>query len=192
MSLHNVGIVLLLCTPALRAQPTQPASSSQTAIIADDRLRAWLATDPDIQEKITQAQNATPVFADPDLKDAVADRPADTAISQQLGCQDFKNCAVPPLALDIPAGEPVEPAIRAILRPWIWLADARGARLGVMPAGEEGEGVLAMNLKSLGLSGVELNIKPRPEGGVHLWFSRGLELATLYSREHDALLAARL
>ena len=46
-------------------------------------------------------------------------------------------------------------------------------------------------MQGLGLQGVELNIAPRPEGGVHLWFSRGLELATLYSREHDALKTTR-
>jgi hypothetical protein len=44
-----------------------------------------------------------------------------------------------------------------------------------------------MNLQGVGLAGVGLNIEPRPEGGVHLWFSRAFELAAAYSREHDAL-----
>jgi hypothetical protein len=203
MRFYGVCAALLLCTPALQAQPPQPVSPSQTAVIADDRLRAWLAADPKVREKINQAQAATPVFADPDLKDAIADRPVDAESQRQelmarlpgmkaprkLGCQDFASCTVPPLALDIPAAEPVEPAIRAMLRPWIWLADARGTRLGVAPAGSD-QAVLAMNIQNFGISGVELNIAPKPEGGVHLWFSRGLELAELYSRERDALAAS--
>jgi hypothetical protein len=196
MHFYNLCIVLLLlCAPALRAQPAQPASPSQ---IADDRLRAWLATDPKVREKINRTQDAAPVFADPDLKDAVADGPVDMKSDllarlpglkapRQLDCQDFQSCAVPPLALDIPAGESVETAIRAMVRPWIWLADARGTRLGVAPPGSGNQAILAINMQGLGLQGVELNIAPRPEGGVHLWFSRGLELAALYSREHDAL-----
>jgi|GEM_PF-2971472 len=178
------GLVLLFGTPVLRAQPVTPAAPAPTAVIAEDRLSAWLAADPAVREKIGRAQAAAPALADPDLKDALSDQPALKA--QPLGCQDFKGCSVPPLAMDLPSGAPVEPAIRAMLRPWIWLADARGARLGVA-AGPEAQAVLAMNLQSLGLSGVALNIAPKPAGGVHLWFSRGLELAALYSRERDAL-----
>jgi hypothetical protein len=208
MLLRYTAALLLLCAPALRAQPSQPASPSKTAVIADDKLRAWLATDKKIREKISRTQvtaHAAPVFADPDLKDSVADIPAKGENARQdllgrlpglqgpkqMGCQDFQSCTVPPLALDIPAGESVEAAIRAMVRPWIWLADARGTRLGVAQAGSGAQAILAMNMQGLGLKGVELNIAPRPEGGVHLWFSRGLELATLYSREHDAIQTTR-
>jgi hypothetical protein len=200
MRFYNACVALLLCAPALRAQSAQPASPSQTAVTADDRLRAWLEYDSTAHEKICRVQNAKPALADEDLQDAVADMPADAGSSrqdllarlpglkapQQMGCQDFQSCTVPPLALDIPAGESVETAIRAMVRPWIWLADARGIRLGVAPATSGDQAILALNMRALGLQGVELNIAPRPQGGVHLWFSRGLELATLYSRERDA------
>jgi hypothetical protein len=208
MRFYNLCAVVLLCAPALRAQPQAAASPSQTSVIADDRLRAWLATDSKVRQKIARTldeAHSAPALADPDLKDAVADQPVDAESSRRellarlpgvsaprpMGCQDFQSCAVPPLALDIPAGQSVEAAIRAMVRPWIWLADARGTRLGVAPAGSGSQAVLAMNLQGLGLQGVELNIAPRPEGGVHLWFSRGLELATLYTREHDAIPPSR-
>jgi hypothetical protein len=208
MRFYNLSVVLLLCAPALRAQTAPSASPSQTSMIADDRLRAWLATDSKVREKISRTQDAAqtaPALADPDLKDAVADRPIDAESARRellsrlpgvsaprpMGCQDFQSCTVPPLALDIPAGDSVEVAIRAMVRPWIWLADARGTRLGVAPAVPGSPAVLAMNLQGLGLQGVELNIAPRPEGGIHLWFSRGLELATLYSREHETLRPSR-
>ena len=111
---------------------------------------------------------------------------ADDRLRALLACQDFETCAVPPLAMDIPAGEPVEHAIRAMLRPWIWLADARGARLGVAPVEADGAAVLAVNIGGFGLKDIELNIEPAAEGGVHLWFSRALELSEVYAREREA------
>jgi hypothetical protein len=50
---------------------------------------------------------------------------------------------------------------------------------------------VTVNLSGLGLSDIGLNIKARPEGGVHLWFSRGLEMAVVYSRERGASLTQR-
>jgi hypothetical protein len=74
-----------------------------------------------------------------------------------------------------------------MMRPWIWLADAKGARLGVAHGEAGSQTLLAMNLEAFGLSGVELNVASRPDGGVHLWFSRGFELAFTYSRERDGI-----
>ena len=179
MPLRNAAVILLLCAAPLRAEPVRP---SQTALVADDRLRAWLATDPKVREKISRTQNA-----ESSRRGLLARLPA----PQQSGCQDFTTCSAPPVAMDLPAGESVETAIRAMLRPWIWLAEARGVRLGVAPDGSEGQTLLAMDIRSLGLSSVELNIAPRPEGGVRLWFSRGLTLAALYAHEHAALQTAR-
>jgi hypothetical protein len=190
MGLYGVCAALLLCASAARAQPSRPASSVQTATIADDRLRVWLTTDPKVREKITRTQDATPVFVEPVLKDAVSDGPSMQA-PLQLGCRDFTTCLMPPLALDLPAGANIEAAIRAMVRPWIWLADAKGVRLGVAPARPESQSILLMNIQGLSLSGVGLNITPRKGGGVRLWFSRGSELAALYAREHAALPAVR-
>lgn len=194
MRFYSLCAVLLLCAPLLRAEPSKAAAA------ADDRLRALLASDAKVREKIGKTQSSAPVFAETGLKDAVADRPVDPAGERRellarlpglraprvAGCQDFETCAVPPLVMDIPAGEPVEHAIRAMLRPWIWLADARGARLGVAPVEADGAAVLAVNIGGFGLKGVELNIEPSAEGGVHLWFSRALELAEIYAREREA------
>jgi hypothetical protein len=171
--------ILLLNAAPLLASPVQTA---KPALAPVEHLRAWLAANPVVQAKLSR--DKTPSFVEPDLKDSIADRPvAEESSHRQPECPDLPGCAVPPLAMDVPAGEPVEPAILAMMRPWIWLADAKGVRLGVAHAAPESPAVLAMNVQGLGLSGVGLNISPRPEGGVHLWFSRGFELAAAYSRE---------
>lgn len=176
-------VILLLHAAPLLASPVQTA---KPALAPVDHLRAWLAASPAVQEKLSRVK--APSFVESDLKDAVADRPVEAANSpRQPKCPDLQGCAVPPLAMDIPVGEPVEPAILAMMKPWIWLADAKGVRLGVAHADPESPIVLAMNIQELGLSRVGLNIAPRPEGGVHLWFSRGLELADVYTRERGEI-----
>jgi hypothetical protein len=76
--------VLLLCAPALRAEPSKAAAA------ADDRLRALLASDAKVREKIGKTQSSAPAFAETDLKDAVADRSADPASQRRelLGRRD--------------------------------------------------------------------------------------------------------
>ena len=51
MHFYSLCTVLLLCAPALRAQPVPQAAPSKTAVIADDRLRAWLSSDQKVREK---------------------------------------------------------------------------------------------------------------------------------------------
>jgi hypothetical protein len=182
MDLRLVAAFLLVSAVPLRAAPVQP---SKIALAAEERLHSWLAADPKVQEKISRAQAPAPFPIEDDLKDSVADQPSGPKDPQPAECQNLQGCATPPLAVDVPAGEAVEPAIHAMMRPWILLADAKGVRLGIA-RGSDSEALLAMNIQGLGLSGVGLNIAPRPEGGVHLWFSRGLELAALYSRERDS------
>jgi hypothetical protein len=188
MLMRDAAVIFLLCAAPLRAAP---ANDSQIAIVAESRLRAWLANDPKVQEKITRAKNATQTLAERNLKDVVVNGPQKARSRRPSDCLDFKSCPVPPLVMNLPGGADVEKAIRAMVRPWIWLADTKGVRLGVAPAGSDAQTILLMNIQKLGLSSVALNITPRKEGGVHLWFSRGSKLAALYSREHAALQAAR-
>jgi hypothetical protein len=186
-----LAALLLTASPALSSS----MQSSRTVTVGEVRLRGWLDADAVLQDKLARA--AAPSFVESDLKDSVADRPlnpessrsgmADVKALPQPECQDFQSCSVPPLAMDVPAGQPIEPAILAMMRPWIWLADAKGARLGVAHADAGNQTLLAMNLQAFGLLGVELNVAPRPEGGVHLWFGRGFELAFVYSRERDGI-----
>ena len=182
--MHYCGVfaVLLLNTAPLLAAPVQP---SKAAVAPDAHLRAWLAADPKVQEKL--ARMKAPSFVEPGLKDAVADRPADPPSGLKPDCRDLKSCVIPPLAMDVPAGEPAEPAVLAMIQPWIWLADAKGVRLGVAHADAESTMLLAVHLPGLGLPSMELDISPRPEGGVHLWFGRGSELEAVYSRERAEL-----
>ncbi|MFA6003141.1 MAG: hypothetical protein WC881_03645 [Elusimicrobiota bacterium] len=191
-----------------------PRSASR----AEDRIRSWLQTDAAIRERLARAETAadqaaprpSAVFADPDLKDAVADAPARPDPERErrrllahlpgmkapaaLGCSDFKSCSAPPLAWDVAPGEPLEPAIRALLRPWLWLQEGRGRRLSLSEAAPEAQTaamqrVLKMELKDLALSDVGLNMRVRDDGGVHIWFDRGLELAEVYSRLRERLIS---
>jgi hypothetical protein len=194
MYFRGIWAALLLNAAPLLAAPVQPL---QAARAGEVRLRAWLAANPELQAKLARAVASS--FVEPDLKDAVADRPVESSrlgddarqpglkAPPQPDCRDFQGCAVPPLAMDVPPGEPVEPAILAMMKPWIWLADAEGMRLGVDHADAESQALLSMNIQGLDLTGVGLNVAPRPEGGVHLWFSRGFELAFAYSRERDRI-----
>jgi len=211
---------LVCASPALAGSGrlNLPKSSSK----AEYRLSAWLDREPVIWQKLSLAQEqpapATAqtfyprthpdfAFADPSLKDAVADIPAQNDTERELcallarlpgmptwpaqGCRSYPDCDVPPLALDIEANEPMQPAIRALLRPWLWLAEARGRRLSVAASPEtlgKGQRLLDMSLKDFGLEKVGLRIMPRPEGGFHLWFDRGFELAEVYSRERNLIL----
>jgi len=208
MILLRVCALLLVCAAPLRADPIR---LSEYSAKAEDRLRAWLDQDAGVRAKLGQvaaaqapaAQAAAPApFADPDLKDAVAEAPQPDqkaarrqllsrlpglAAPQSQGCASPEECRVPPLVMDIAPGGSIEPAIRAMVRPWIWLADERGLRLAVAPAPKSEAGqVLVLKLKGLGPSGTALNIRPRPEGGFHLWFDRAFELAEAYAREQAA------
>jgi hypothetical protein len=184
-----LGVCVLLL---LNAAPLLAASSgtSKAARAANERLSAWLTADRGVQAKLARAK--APSFVEPDLRDAVADAPVPSEpaerrpilrIGRTSSCRNLRDCAVPPLAMDVPAGAPVEPAVLAMMRPWIWLAEAKGARLGVAHTGQTSQALLAMNLEELGLSGVGLNIAPRPGGGVHLWFDRESEVAMVYFLE---------
>ncbi len=178
-------LLLFFCSAPLRAAPTAPPAPSEVAIAADSRLSAWIAKDAALQEKLARA--GALAFVEPDLKDAVADCRAEAPASRRAECPDLVTCAAPPLSLELSAGDPVEPAIHALMRPWIWLTDAAGAGLRLTHADPRTATLFDMELRGLGLSGVGLNIEPRPQGGVRLWFDRAPALAALYARERDRL-----
>lgn len=184
--MRRLWAVLLLNAATVLAAPVPP---TKAALSADVHLRTWFHADAKAQEKIARAQALT--FVEPDLKDAVADgRASAPKPRRRPDCKSLQDCAVPPLAVDVPAGEAVEPAVLAMMRPWIWLAEGKGVRLGVAHAAAESPALLNMNIQGLGLSSVGLNIKRRAEGGVHLWFSRGGELAGVYARARNELQGA--
>lgn len=172
-------MILAGAAPVL-AQAPQPSAIAATA---DARLRSWLAADAKIQEKLAKARKPAAFAVETDLRDAVADRPSQ---APQSDCADFQSCPSPALSMDVAPGESAETAIRAMLRPWILLTDASGARLGVA-GGSDAQTILVMNIKDLGLAGVGLNAEPRAEGGMRLWFSREPELAAVYARERAKL-----
>ena len=165
---------------------------------AEESLRAWIGRQDSIREAIGKAaQTPKPIFAEDDLKDALADGAAPggrQALLARLpglrqprahGCPNLEECAAAPLALDLEAGEPVEPAVRELLRPWLWLAQARSGTLSISPVPAGDPGLLEFSIPKLGLEGVALNIAPGPAGGARLWLGRGPELADLYARQRS-------
>ncbi|HBT62367.1 MAG TPA: hypothetical protein DEB40_11545, partial [Elusimicrobia bacterium] len=120
----------------------------QSPFKAEKKLGRWLKREPSVREKISRiiAQNpaagsyAFPAaLAEMGLKDALADIPAveerrtGASRPRPMGCANFSECRLPPLELDTVSGEPLEPAIQAMLRPWLWLAEAVGRRLVLTP-----------------------------------------------------------
>lgn len=217
LSYVTAVILSLAAASADAASVRLPVSAGQ----AEDRIRSWLQTDGAIRERLSDteaaAEQAAPkgaaaadILVEPDLKDALAEVPAqpDPARERQellkhlpgiknpdfLGCTDFKSCNTPALALDVAPGEPLEPAVRALLRPWLWLQEARGQRLAVSVPGPDTETTalsraLRMDIKDPALSDIGLNMSVRGDGRVHIWFDRGLELAELYSRLRESLIS---
>lgn len=179
---------------------------------AEYRLRAWLELDDTLQAKLGQleAQHAAP-FADPGLRDSVSDAPsagdlrrrieqAQTDKRRQLaarlpgmsapdirGCPTLGDCAQPPLALDVDDPEHLRAALRALLRPWMLLAQARGRKLRVEPS-EKADQLVRLESPALGVKDAAVLVRARPEGGYHLWLDRAFELAAVYGRERDAAL----
>ncbi|MDD5656575.1 MAG: hypothetical protein PHF00_04900 [Elusimicrobia bacterium] len=164
---------------------------------AEDSLRLWLGRQDSLRRTVDEAaQSAAPALVEDGLKDALADAPAGReALLERLPglrrprtpvCRSLSDCAVPPLALDVEAEEPVEPAVRELLRPWLWLAQARGQRMKVSAAPAGDRRLLEFSIPKLGIKSATVSVAPRPLGGVRLRIDRGLELAEVYSRERAA------
>jgi hypothetical protein len=171
---------------------------------AEKKLNRWLNHESAVRKKIARLQaqadgagaNAYSISAaltDRDLKDALADAPAsgleapEPGPSRPMGCMSFSDCEMPTLELDTQAGERLEPALIAMLRPWLFMAEFRGQHMVLACARESaGAEIFSMSIPSFELVDVRLNVEARPGGGYHLWFDQGLELAEIYARQRGA------
>jgi hypothetical protein len=159
----------------------------RSTLKAEKKLHRWLNHESAVRDRIAALQ--TQADAESDLKDAVSDTPESAAPApRNLGCEDFPSCRVPILELDTQPGEPLEPAVLAMLKPWIWLAEFRGKHLVLTTARKDGGAeVFTMSIPGFDLRDVQIKAVVRPAGGLHLAFDRGLELDETYSRQRGTL-----
>lgn len=186
---------------------------------AEDALRRFVAQDPRFKKTLDgAAEREEAVLAsnrDADLRDAVADQPgpdelrrrlsassgADrTALLNQLpglkapiasSCAALADCGHPDLALEAPDAERLPDAVRALVRPWLLVQNARGRALELTPVDGSGDAALRVSLRGVDAAPLVLNISPKILGGFKVWFDRPLELAALYERERRAALNGR-
>jgi hypothetical protein len=169
---------------------------------AEKKLHRWLNHDSTLKDTIARLQaRSTAASAEPqsipdflaerDLKDALADDRAPSSPSnaaRPMGCGDFPSCRMPVLELNLQTGEPLEPAILAMLKPWLWLAENRGQHLLLASArSNQEEAVLSMSIPGFDLADVRMNAEVRPGGGMRVSFERGLELGETYSRQRGTI-----
>ncbi len=72
----------LFAAAPLSAAPVRPAMH---ALNAEERLVVWLASNPSVRQKLGHIQAVAAPFADPSLKDAVADQPAIVKAAPRIG-----------------------------------------------------------------------------------------------------------
>jgi hypothetical protein len=195
-----LALCLIGSTPAAAAVLELPKASLK----AEKKLSRWLTGEKTVRKRIARLQTQTAAagtadyalptaLTDRDLKDAVTDAQASAGKAREpggsrpIGCRDFSDCRMPTLELDTQSGDRLEPAILAMLRPWLLLAEFRGQHLVLTCARESaGPELFSMSIPSFDLVDVRLNVEARPGGGTHVWFDRGLELAEIYSRQRGA------
>ena len=165
---------------------------------AENALRRFVEGDPRLKAKLDDAaareEQASLAGRDPDLRDAVSDRPS--LLSQLPGlktaalapCRALADCATPDLAVNVSDAQLLPDAVRGLLRPWMLLQQARGSELRISPIAAAGDAVLAVKLRDLDAPELTLNVAPRPLGGFKVWFDQPFLLASLYGRERDAAL----
>ncbi|MFI5363295.1 MAG: hypothetical protein ACHQ49_15115 [Elusimicrobiota bacterium] len=203
----SLAFVVALAAPALSRGST--LDLPQASIKAEKKIRRWLKSDSAVRRIVARLQtqesgaasaaySLPPALADRDLKDAVADAPAPSAKDggagwrrapdAPLGCADFPSCRSPILEMETQPGQKLEPAVLAMLRPWLWLAEFRGRHLVLTPVREDAETELfLLTIPGFDMADVRVNAEARPGGGVHLWLDRGLELGETYSRQRGYL-----
>ena len=192
-----LALCLIGSAPAAAAVLDLPKASLK----AEKKLSRWLTGESTVRKRIARLQTRTAdaltadyalptALTDRDLKDAVTDVQAsagkarEPGPSRPMGCMNFSDCHMPTLELDTQAGEHLEPALLAMLRPWLLLAEFRGQHLVLTCTRESASPeIFSMSIPSFALVDVRLNAEARPGGGFHIWLDRGLELAEIYSRQ---------
>ncbi len=207
---------LVVLTAALPARAADKPLRLSGGPKSEDALRKFVSTDKRLKAKIDDAAAREEAFLaenrDTDLRDAVSDTSGPDELKRQLAvaadsdrarllqqlpglkapaapsCATLADCATPDLASDVTDAEQLPEAVRALVRPWMLLQQARGSELELSPVSAEGDAFLVVTLKDSDAAPLTLNVSPRLLGGFKVWFDQPLVLASLYGRERaDAL-----
>ncbi|MDX6770767.1 MAG: hypothetical protein SF051_14625 [Elusimicrobiota bacterium] len=194
----RLALLLVLAASTASAAPSLRLSGGPKA---EDKLRRFVSGDKALRERLADISAREAAFRaearESDLRDAVSDAPVDRAelIAQLPGlrrpsvpsCPTLKDCPAPELAADVADAADLAEAVRALVRPWMLLQQARGSVAEVSSA-QGGDALLTVRLKDLDADPLVLNATPRLLGGFKVWFDRPLLLAALYGREREAAL----
>lgn len=184
---------------------------------AEDALRRFIDQDPGLKARIGDgARREEASLADgrdADLRDSVSDAPVPGELGRRLrtvsaedrarllerlpgwrrpeapACPTLAACPAPALAAEAADAERLPETLRGLVRPWMLLQRARGAKTVLAAVDGPGDAALTLTLKGLGVAPLTLNVSPRAAGGYRVWFDQAPALAVLYGRERTAALA---
>lgn len=171
---------------------------------AEDKLRRFVAGDKALRARLDSALRREALFReearDTGLRDAVAATPAtrEEIIEQLPGmkappagaCSTFADCHLPEFAAVVEHAELLPDAVRALVRPWLLLQEARGYKTEITPASKN-DALLTVRLAGLDAAPLVLNVAPRMLGGFNVWYDEPAALSALYERERALIFARR-
>ncbi len=190
--------LVVLCTAA-NASALRLGSGAK----AEDKLRRFVATDSGVRARLDDAMRREALFRaearETDMRDAVAAPATREELIEQLpgmkalpssSCPNLLSCHLPEFAATVEHSELLPDAVRSLLRPWLFLQEARGYKTDITPS-SKGDALLIVTLKGLDAAPLVLNVAPRLLGGFNVWFDEPAKLSALYERERAAIFAKK-
>lgn len=185
---------------------------------AEDKLRRFVEQDKHLKSRLDEAARREEFYIaqarESDLRDAVSDNASGETMRSSLektvgekrqglletlpgmkaaalpACHTVAACPAPDLALDVADAGALPESVRALIRPWMVLQQARGSEIELSSIDGPGDAALTVKLKDLDFQPLIINVSPRLLGGFKVWFDRPLVLAALYGREREAVMRA--
>lgn len=182
---------------------------------SEEKLRSFIISDAKLRARLDDAAKREAAFVaearESDLRDAVSDTAASdipVALTQTTGekrkavleampgmkavygpfCATLTVCASPEMSVEVPDSRELSDTIRAMVRPWMVLQQARGSEIAVSPAEGAGDAALIVTLKGVDAQPLTLNVSPHLLGGFTVWYDQPQVAAGLYARERSAVL----
>jgi hypothetical protein len=203
-------LLLAAAVPAL-AGPVRLKGGAK----AEEKLRKFVAQDAKLKARLEDAAKREQAFLaearDSDLRDAVADKSADSvraelekapadkrkAVLETLpgmkpmagpACVTLADCPAAELSIEVQDAREIPDTIRRAVRPWMVLQQARGSEVRLETADGAGDAAVTMTLKGVEAAPIVFNVSPHLLGGFTVWVDHPYEAAALYERERAAVL----
>ena len=214
----KLSLLLLAATLAAPARAADKPLFLTGGPKAEDALRRFVERNPGLKAKLDDAAGREEALLaagrEPDLRDAVSATNSPDQLKSRLAraagperkdllaglpglkapaaptCPTLSECAEPELSVAVADPALLPDALRRLVRPWMLLQQARGAKVELTPAGGVGDAALMVALKGLAPEPLTVNVTPSRAGGFKVWFERPRELADLYVRAREAALTS--